>query len=121
MRTLVTVLYVLTAVVNLIPVVGVISAERLSSLYGIPVDGADLTILLRHRAVLFGIVGALLMGAAFHVPLRPVAIGAGVVSMLSFVVIAYMVGDFNAALRRVVFVDIGALVLLALAAVLGER
>ena len=81
--------------------------------------GPDLVILMRHRAVLFGIVGGLLIASAFHVPLRPVALGAGLVSMLSFAVIAHLVGGYNAALGRLVVIDLVASVLLVLGALSG--
>ena len=61
---------------------------------------------------LFGIVGALLIASAFHGPLRPPAFAAGLVSMLSFVLVAQLVGGYNAELRRVVVVDLTATALL---------
>ena len=61
---------------------------------------------MRHRAALFGIVGALLVASAFHGPLRPPAFAAGLVSMLSFVLVAYLAGGYNAELRRLVDDDL---------------
>jgi hypothetical protein len=112
MNKLATALYVIVGIVNLLPVSGVLSTSRLRALYGVSVVDPNLIILMRHRAVLFGIVGALLVSAAFHPPLRTLAVIAGLVSMLSFVVIAYLVGEFNAELRRVVIVDLVASLLL---------
>ena len=65
MKRLVSVLYLLAAAGNLLPALGVISAARLEALYGVPIADANLVVLMRHRAVLLGIVGALLAGAAF--------------------------------------------------------
>lgn len=93
-------------VVHLLPLSGVLSADRLESLYGVAVVDPDLLILMRHRAVLFGIVAGLLIAAALHDPLRRVGIAAGLVSMLSFVVIALLAGSPNAELQRVVAVDV---------------
>ena len=104
---------------NLAPVSGVASAERLRALYGVSLADPNLLILLRHRALLFGIVGGLLLAAAFHLPLRPVALAAGLVSMLSFVVLAHAVGGFNAELARVVRIDVGASLLLAVAGLIS--
>ena len=112
MNRLATVLYFLVGVVNFVPVVGALSAERLEKLYGLYLGDPNLIILMRHRAVLFGIVGGLLLVAAFHRPLRPTAFAAGLVSMLSFVLIAYLVGDFGAPLQRVVVIDIVATLML---------
>ena len=115
MDTLATALYVIVGVVNLVPVSGVLSTNRLQTLYGVSLADPNLIILMRHRAVLFGVVGALLVASAFHTPLRPLALAAGLISMLSFVLIAYLVGGFNAELRRVVLVDLAASALLVAA------
>ena len=118
MRTIVTLLLVLAALVNLVPVVGVLSTSRLEGLYGVVVQDPNLAILLRHRAMLFAIVGALLALAAFHPPLRALAIAAGLLSMLSFVAIAGLVGEYNPLLRRVALVDVAASVVLVAAGLL---
>ncbi len=118
MSTLAAALYVLVGVVNLLPVSGVLSIARLEALYGVSLVDPNLVVLMRHRAVLFGIVGALLIAAAFHPPLRAFAVGAGLLSMLSFVAVAHLVGDLNAELRRVVVIDLVASVLLVAAAFL---
>ena len=120
MRKLSSALFGIVGLVNLIPVTGVVSAGRLERLYGVALDEPNLVILMRHRAVLFAIVGALLVVAAFREALRPVAVAAGLFSMLSFVVIAYASGGANAELQRVVLVDLVASLLLVGAAVAGR-
>jgi hypothetical protein len=115
MDTLAAALFVVVGIVNLLPVSGLFSTHRLQSLYGVPLADPNLIILMRHRAVLFGIVGALLIAAAFHAPFRLFGVVAGLVSMLSFVLIAYIVGEFNSELRRVVVVDLVASLLLLVA------
>ncbi len=112
MRMLATALFLIVGVVNLLPVIGVLSTSRLQALYGVSLSDANLVILMRHRAALFGIVGALLIASAFHGPLRPAAFAAGLVSMLSFVLVAQLVGGYNVELRRVVLVDLAAAALL---------
>jgi hypothetical protein len=118
MRVLVSLLLIFAAVVNLLPMLGVLGTARLEALYGIVVQDPNLAILMRHRAVLFGIVGGLLALAAFYAPARPLAIPAGLVSMLAFVAIAGSVGDYNPLLRRVVIADVVASLALVAAAVL---
>jgi hypothetical protein len=120
MRGLTTALFFAVAAINLLPGLGVLSASRLEGLYGVPLPEANLVILMRHRAVMLAIVGALLAYAALRPPLRPVAVAAGLVSMLSFVAIAFL-GEPNALLRRVAAVDIVASLLLVAAAVLDHR
>jgi len=117
-QTVATALFLIVGIVNLLPISGVLSASRLQTLYGVLVEDTNLLILMRHRAVLLGIIGALLVASAFHTPLRPISMAAGLVSMLSFVLVAYLVGEFNAELRRVVLVDVAASLLLVAAGVI---
>lgn len=84
MKLAASLLFLVAAAINLAPVVGVLSAERLAALYGLPFTDPTLEILMRHRAVLFGIVGALLVLAAFRPEHQSVAAVAGFVSMLSW-------------------------------------
>ena len=55
----------LAGAIHLIPLLGVLGTAQLASLYGTPPSDPNTLILLRHRAVLFGIVGGICMGAAF--------------------------------------------------------
>lgn len=118
MPSVVTAFIVIAAVVNLLPLTGALSAGQLESLYGLSFEDPSLIVLMRHRAVLFGIVGGLLLVSARKVSLRPIAIPVGLVSMLSFILIAFLVGEYNESLQRVVLVDVVASFLLALAAVI---
>jgi hypothetical protein len=109
---------ILAAVIHLLPVVGVLGSDRLRALYGIAVEGPDLAILMRHRAVLFGILGVLLAAGALRSALRGAALAAGLASVASFLLLALSTGGYNEPLRRIVVVDAGALVLLLVAAFL---
>jgi hypothetical protein len=71
---------------------------------------------MRHRAVLFGMLGAFLIYAAFRPGVQLAALIAGAVSVISFLVIAGMVGGYNTAIARVVTADVVAVVCLAIAA-----
>lgn len=108
---------VIAGLINLMPLAGVRSGRQLEALYGLAVDEPSLLVLLRHRAVLFGIVGVLLIGAALVPRLRPAALFAGLVSMLSFVALQRASENTNPKLRRVMIVDVVALVPLCIAAV----
>lgn len=116
MNALITTLFVIPALLNLAPILGVVSAGRLEAGYGISLGDPNLVVLMRHRAVLFGIVGSLMLVAAFHPPLRTMAVGIGFASMLSFVVLAWLDGPVNAELRRLVIADLVGLAFLVAAA-----
>ena len=116
MRFIVPATLVLVALIHALPIMGVLGAAKLSQLYGIPVEEANLELLLRHRAILFGLLAAFLVYAAFRPELHRIALGAGFVSVISFLVLAQPSASLNAALTTVVRADWVALVLLALGA-----
>lgn len=105
MRHLVPACLLIAALIHLLPLSGVLGAERLSALYGLVVDEPNLQILMRHRAVLLGIVGGLLLAATFMAELRSAAFVAGLVSVLSFLALAWQVGSPSAQIARVVMAD----------------
>jgi hypothetical protein len=76
------------------------------------VADANLEILLRHRAVMFGLLAALLAYCAFVPSLHRLGLVAGLVSVVSFLLLAALVGDYNSALATVVRADVVALMLL---------
>jgi len=107
---------VVVGIIHLLPLVGVVGADRLAALYGVAIPGPDLAILMRHRAVLFGLLGAFLVYAAFVPDVRSAAFVAGFVSVVSFLVLAWGEGDYNAEVGRVVMVDLVALACLVVGA-----
>ena len=117
MQKIITGLLIVVAIIHLIPVTGVIGGERLSVLYGLSLHESNISILMRHRAVLFGILGLFLLFAAFKPALQPLAFIAGFVSVVSFLVLAWSVGDFNGAIRKIIIGDIIALTSLLLAVI----
>ena len=106
----------LAGIIHLLPLPGALGAPQLGRLYGVAVEDPNLAILLQHRAVLFGLLGVLLLAAAFRPDLRAVALIAGLASTVSFLAIAWGVGGYNPQLARVVAADIAAVALLLMAA-----
>ena len=105
---------VVVGLINLAPVVGVISAQKLESAYSVTLAGNDLAILMRHRALLFGILGAFILYSAFVPFYQSAAMIMGGVSMIGFALLVFGTGDYNEAIGKVLFIDIlGILVLLA--------
>ncbi len=105
----------IVGMIHVLPLSGVIGGARLTALYGLQFDEANLAILMRHRAVLFGLLGVFLVFAAFSPSCQTAALIAGFVSVVSFLWLAWTVGDYNAALRRVVIADVIALAALLIA------
>jgi len=115
MNRLIMGLFVLVALIHLVPTVGVLSADRLHGLYGVTIEDPDLLILMRHRAVLLGIVGVLVGVAAFRPSLRPAASFAAFANMLAFIAIAMGAEGIGPEVERVAFADGVACVLLVAA------
>ena len=121
MKTTVALLLIVVGVIHLLPVTGALGGERLAALYGMAIAEPNLEILMRHRAVLFGLLGGLLIYAAFVPAAQPLAIVAGFASVISFLWLARPVSEINEALMRVVIADWVALACLLVAAGLMLR
>lgn len=109
--------FVIAAIINLLPLMGVMGTPQLERMYGVSILGADMAVLMRHRAILFGVVGALLAAAAVMPSLRLTAFLAGMLSMVSFLVFQALEGQTNEALGRVAMVDYVGIAALAIAGV----
>jgi hypothetical protein len=116
MRYLVSVMLVVVGVIHLLPLSGALGSERLAVLYGLSFSEPNLAILMRHRAVLFGLLGLFLIFAAFQPTFQTAAFIAGFVSVVSFLGLAWSVGGYNAQVARVFVADIIALVCLIVGA-----
>jgi hypothetical protein len=114
MRYLVSVMLVVVGFIHLLPVSGVLGSERLTVLYGLPFDEPNLAILMRHRAVMLGLLGLFFVFAAFKRVYQPIAFVAAFVSVLSFLWLAWAVGGYNTAVGRVFVADMIALVCLVI-------
>lgn len=108
---------IIAGVIHLLPVPGLIGSDWLTRLYGVVIVDRDLTIMMRHRALLFGLLGLFLVAAAFRPDWQWLALAAGLVSAIGFIVIAQLVGDYSTSLFRVVLFDIVAIVALAIAGI----
>ena len=109
MKHVVSAMLVIVGLIHLLPLVGVLGSASLTNLYGLPFNEPNLEILMRHRAVLFGLLGAFLVLAAFQPALQGLALVCGFASVVSFLMLAGSVGGYNAQLGRVFTVDLVAL------------
>jgi hypothetical protein len=96
----------LSAGVHVLPVLGVMGAPALGRLYGLEGVDVNTSILLQHRALLFGMLAVLMLMAIRLPHLRMIALWAGWFSATSFVVVALGVGGYNDAVARVITADL---------------
>ena len=107
----------LVGIIHLLPVAGILGAEKLTALYGVNLQDKNLIILMQHRAVLFGLLGAFLIYSAFAPGLRNLAYIAAFISVITFLAIAWGHGSYNANINKVVIADIVALAFLCAGAI----
>jgi hypothetical protein len=109
------VLFSIAGIINVLPLASFAGSAGLQRLYGIAIGDPNLLIMLQHRAVLIGAAGVFLLLAAWRPQSQIAAAVAGLLSMGSYVVIAFTVGGYNAALQRVVVADVIAIFCVVLA------
>jgi hypothetical protein len=121
MKYLVSASLILAGIIHLLPLPGLLGAAKLTALYGLDLSEPNLSILMRHRAVLFGLLGSFLVYAAFKPSLQPLAFVAAFVSVVSFLLLAWSSGGYNTQVGRVVTADLVALVVLVIGAAVRAR
>ncbi len=106
---------VIAAIIHLIPAAGIAGPEMLRRLYGLDAAPPDLLIMMRHRALLFLILGGFLLIAAFRPGWQAPAIVAGLISAIGFIAFAWSTGGYSASLQRIVTADVIAVAALLVA------
>jgi hypothetical protein len=92
-KTIMLLLFIV-GVINFLPVMGVISAARLSQGYSVELVGNDLVILMRHRALLFGVVGGFILYSVFAPQYQGPAMVMAAVSMIGYLYLMWSVGRY---------------------------
>lgn len=120
-RRIIQVALIVAGLIHFLPVTGVIGAERLTAMYAIPFADPNLLILMRHRAVMLGLLGGLVLYSVFRPGMQGTGIVVGTVSLASIVGLAWSVGGYNQSLSRVVMADSVAVFCFLVAAALRAR
>ncbi|WDE14165.1 hypothetical protein [Thalassomonas haliotis] len=108
---------IIVGLINFIPVLGVFSAQKLESVYAITLASNDLIILMRHRALLFGVLGGFILYSAFYTSYQTAAMVMAGVSMLGYALLVLLVGGYNEAIFTILQVDLVGILFLLVAAV----
>lgn len=108
----------MVGLINFVPVAGILGAQKLENAYDIVLSSNDLVILMRHRALLFGLVGGFVLYSVF-VPVyqKPAMVMAGI-SMVGFAVIVFFEGGYNGAISKVLIADFVGIGFLCIAGIL---
>lgn len=103
----------LAGLINLLPSLLAFLPAKISKSYGIDIPNANYELLLRHRAILFGIIGGLMIFSAITKKSYEISTIAGLVSMTSFIILYFLIGKgINSELKKVMIVDVIATVVL---------
>ena len=105
----------LVGVINFLPIVGILSLDKINQAYGLSVDDNSLAILLRHRALLFGLIGGFVIYSVFNPQYQIASIVLAAISMLGYLYFFWSIGDSNPALLKIAQADIVGIVLLTFA------
>jgi hypothetical protein len=105
--------FAFTGLIHVLPLAGLFGRPLLERAYGVTLgEGHDLTILMQHRALLFGLLAAACFAAVASPGWRwPVGIAA-LISMLGFVLIAALQAH-GLPIAKVMWIDVGAALLLS--------
>ena len=115
MQHFITSTFIIVGLINFAPITGLLGAERLIAGSGIDSPSNDMVLLLQHRAVLFGIIGAVIILAAFQKNLRPLASSMALISMISFLFLFDFSQNPNPKIMLIAQIDLVATLLLILA------
>lgn len=118
MNKIVMALLIFVGLINFLPVIGVISAAKITQAYSVELASNDLVILMRHRALLFGIVGGFILYSVIAPQHQVVAMVMAAISMAGYLGLMWSVGGYNSSIFRVAIVDMVGIGLLVTAAVL---
>ncbi len=114
-RWIVAGLLVLVGLLNLTPAIVLFAPQQSISLYAIDISEPNLGIVMRHRAVLLGLLGAAMIYAAFKKEFVVPVVFAALIGKAAFLFLVYSSAGANAELGRVALFDIGAVVVLLIA------
>ena len=92
--------------INILPSILGFWPKKISESYGIEIPNVDFELLLRHRAVLFGIVGGLMIYSAITKKYYSISVAVGLISMISFVILYFLINGINTELQNVMKIDL---------------
>ena len=106
MENLYRLILLITGLVHILPFSFLFFTEQLQKSYGVDISDANLQLLLRHRAIFFGLIGVVLILSAVKKSFYGWAAAVGLISMVSFVCLFYQIGGINQQLRSVMLIDV---------------
>ena len=106
MKFLIAAIIALAGIIHLLPVIGFAGVTQLKSLYGVDIADPNIEILMRHRAILFGLLGTFLLYSILKPAVQTIAIIGALVSTVTFLYLTWATGTYNASIAKVFYIDI---------------
>jgi hypothetical protein len=106
MENLYRLILLISGLVHILPFSFMFFTEQLQKSYGVDISDANLQLLLRHRAIFFGLIGVGMILSAIKKSFYGWASAIGLISMVSFVLLFYQIGGINQQLRSVMLIDV---------------
>ena len=108
-------LLVIVGIINILPIMVFFDSSKTIKLYGFPLEGENLTILMRHRGVLLSLVGIALITAAVRSEFIVFAVCLALISKFTFIFLTFTAENYSAEIQKVALIDVGSIVLLLIA------
>ncbi len=103
----------IAGVINFVPSFLAFLLDKISTSYGIQIPDSNYELLLRHRAILFGIIGGVMIYSAIRKRHYALSVTMGLISMISFIILFYLMdGTLNPELTKVMKIDMGGIIIL---------
>ena len=112
MESIFRIILLITGFLNSLPSLLAFFPGKFTKSYGIVLPNENFELLLRHRAILFGIVGGIMIYSALSKTAYEIATITGVVSMFSFVALYFLIGNITSELKKIMLIDIFATIIL---------
>ena len=111
---------VLVGSLSIVPVIALFVPSNLENMYGLVALDDHVRLLLQHRALFFGMIGAGIIASAFKPAWRTPVLGVALLSKVCFVALVAS-GDASAEINRVALADGVAIILVSIVLFLHVR
>lgn len=105
-------LLVVIGVLTTSPSITAFNPSGITALYSVALENDVALLLVRHRQILLGLLGATLICGAFFDSLRMMAITVNVLSKFAFLALSLTTSTLTPGLQRIVYFDLVSIVLL---------
>lgn len=111
-RTIAIALLVVIGMLTASPSITALNPNSITALYGVALDNEAALLLVRHRQIMLGLLGAMLVCGAFFDSLRMMAITINVLSKSAFLGFSLTASTLTPELQRIVYFDVVSIVFL---------